>query len=142
MAYDDQNIFAKILRGEAPAHVLDEDEHTLTFLDIMPIRDGHTLVIPKEPAVDMFDISPDSLGHVMKQVHKMAGVLDRAFNPDGVMIAQLNRAGAGQSVFHLHVHLLPSWGGLIESLHSRGVAPQEKLAEHARLIKAELAKLT
>ena len=142
MAYDDQNIFAKILRGEAPAHVLDEDEHTLTFLDIMPIRDGHTLVIPKEPAVDMFDISPDSLGHVMKQVHKMAGVLDRAFNPDGVMIAQLNRAGAGQSVFHLHVHLLPSWGGLIESLHGRGVAPQEKLEEHARLIKAELAKLT
>lgn len=140
MAYDDSNIFAKILRGEAPAHVVDENEHTLTFLDIMPVKRGHTLVIPKTPAVDIFDVSSDSLGQVMAQVQRMAGILDEVFNPDGVMIVQLNRAGAGQSVFHLHFHLIPSWGGLITNFHGRELASPEELEEHARLIKNEIQR--
>ena len=140
MAYDDFNIFAKILRGEAPAHVVEENDHTLTFLDIMPVQRGHTLVIPKEPAVDLFDISVDSLNSVMSQVQRMAGVLDSVFKPDGVMIAQLNRAGAGQSVFHLHVHLIPTWGGLITDLHGRKMAAPEDLEKDARLIRNEIER--
>lgn len=99
MSYDDDNIFAKILRGEAPAHVVDEDDVSLTFMDLMPQSEGHTLIIPKESAEDILHVSTEALGHVIRQTQRVAKAVDQAFHPDGVMIAQLNRAPAGQTVF-------------------------------------------
>lgn len=140
MSYDSNNIFAKILRGEAPAHVVHEDEHCLCILDVMPQTTGHTLVIPKEPSTDLFDVSEECLQHLILQTRRVARAVDSVFRPDGVMIMQLNRAGAGQSVFHLHFHVIPRWGGLQERFHARDLADSEELAGHAARLRSALAK--
>lgn len=141
MNYDDDNIFAKIIRKEAPAYLVEEDEHCLTMMDIMPQSKGHTLVIPKEPAVDILDISDQGLERLMLQTRRVARAVDSAFDPEGVMIVQLNRAGAGQSVFHLHFHVIPRWGGLQMAFHSRTVENSTVLEEHAKRIQVALAEL-
>src|SRR5262245_60495004 len=107
MAYDDRNVFARILRGELPAHVVYEDPHCMAFMDLMPQVDGHTLVIPRAPAVDLFDIEPESLTRVVRATQHVARGVQTAFDAHGVMIAQLSGAAAGQTVFHLHFHILP-----------------------------------
>ena len=110
-AYDPQNPFAKILRGEFPSYKVYEDDHVLAFLDIMPRSPGHTLVIPKAPARNILDISPDDYAHVARGAHKIAAAAMKAFRADGITIQQFNEAAGGQVVFHLHMHVMPRHNG-------------------------------
>jgi len=110
--YDDQNIFAKILRGEIPNFTVFEDEHTLCFMDIMPRSDGHCLVIPKTPCRNILDASDAQLAAVMSTVKKVSNAAKAAFDADGITIQQYNEAAGGQEVFHLHVHIHPRHTGV------------------------------
>lgn len=139
MNYDPNNIFAKIVRGEAAAHKVYEDEHTLAFMDLMPQAEGHTLVIPKSAAVDLMDIDPIALSKTIFTTQHIAQAVKQAFDADGIMIAQLSGRAAGQSVFHLHFHILPRHGGIDFRLHAQTVAPAEQLAANAKKIRKVLA---
>ncbi len=138
-AYDDENIFAKILRGEIPCFKVYEDEHSLAFLDIMPRATGHTLVIPKVRATDLTDIATDDLGALMGTVQTLAPKIRDALGADGFMIQQFNGAGAGQTVFHLHIHIIPRRAG--ESLKPHGTRMEDKdvLAKTAETLTAALS---
>ena len=138
MSYDDDNIFAKILRGEAPAYIVEEDAMSLTFMDLMPQSEGHTLIIPKESAQDILHVSSEALGHVIRQTQRVAKAVDEAFHPDGVMVAQLNRAPAGQTVFHLHFHVIPRWSGEAMPFMARDMADPIVLERHAEKIRKYL----
>jgi histidine triad (HIT) family protein len=111
MAYDSNNVFAKILRGELPAHRVCEDADTLAFMDIMPRCEGHTLVIPKSPVRNIFDASEGQVLACMRTVQKVSAAVLKAFGADGITILQANEAAGGQVVFHLHVHVMPRWSG-------------------------------
>jgi histidine triad (HIT) family protein len=139
MAYDPDNIFAKILRGEIPCHKIYEDENTLAFLDIMPRTEGHVLVITKEKARDLFDISPAALGKLMAVVQKLAPKIKEAMGAEGVLIQQFNGAAAGQTVFHLHVHILPRRAGETLKPHAGIMEDQAKLAAAAEKIRKTLS---
>ncbi|MCY4095483.1 MAG: HIT family protein [Gammaproteobacteria bacterium] len=141
MSYDPANIFARILRGELPAHVVEETEHTLTFMDIMPKADGHALVIPKEDAPNIFDISDDALQKLITQVKRVAKASLQAYPGNGVRVIQLNGSEAGQSVFHLHFHIIPSADGMNFGFHGGASADDSSLADHARRLKEALATL-
>ncbi|MCT8998539.1 HIT family protein [Chelativorans intermedius] len=134
-AYDEGNPFAKILRGELPAHKVYEDGDTLAFMDIMPRGDGHCLVIPKRPARNILDVDHESLAALMRTVQKVARAVMRAFDADGVTIQQFNEPAGGQVVFHLHVHVLPRFEGVALRPHTGEMADQEQLAEQARRIR-------
>ena len=138
MAYNDANVFAQILRGDAPAFKVYENDFALAFMDIMPQVDGHTLVIPKFTAENLHDVAPEILGETMKVVQLVSGALKGAFDAPGIMIAQLNGAAAGQTVFHLHFHIMPRFDGLDFKLHAREVEDGEKLAGFAERIRAKL----
>jgi histidine triad (HIT) family protein len=138
MAYDPANIFARILRGEIPCHKVLEDEHTLAFLDIMPQSDGHTLVIPKTPGENLFDIPPEALAATIRSTQRVAAAVRKAFGPPGIMVAQLNGSGAGQSVFHLHFHVIPRYHGVDLRMHAGAPADHAKLAEQAAKLRAAL----
>ncbi len=138
MAYDENNIFAKILRGEAPCIKIYEDDHTLSFMDIMPQAEGHTLVIPKEPAENILDLSPEMAGHLIKSTQKVAKAVKAATNADGVLVAQLNGSAAGQTVFHIHFHIIPRNEGLDLKFHARDMADMGELEALADRIRAEL----
>jgi histidine triad (HIT) family protein len=138
MAYDDNNIFAKMLRGEIPCHTIYEDDDTLAFLDIMPRSDGHALVITKEKARDLFDISPEALGKLMAVVQKLAPKIKEAVGAEGVLIQQFNGAAAGQTVFHLHVHIVPRKEGEALKPHAGTMEDQAKLAATAEKIRKAL----
>ena len=112
VAYDTNNIFAKILRGEFPCHKVYEDDHVLAFLDIMPRAPGHTLVIPKAPARNILDIKVEDYLHVARATHKIAAAAKKAFRADGITIQQFNETAGGQVVFHLHVHVMPRHDGI------------------------------
>lgn len=111
-SYDPNNIFAKILRGELPAHKVYEDDKTFAFLDIMPQATGHTLVIPKAPARNFLDIAPDDLANLIKVTQKIAKTTIAVFAADGVNVFQFNEPAAGQTVFHLHFHVIPRKAGV------------------------------
>lgn len=137
MAYDDQNIFAKILRGEIPCTKVYEDDKTLAFMDIMPQADGHTLVIPKEPAETLMDLSADSAAYTINIVQKVGIAIKKALGAEGIVLMQLNGSKAGQTVPHIHFHLIPS------SIHELGkhatqMGDQEKIRQLAEKIRAEL----
>lgn len=137
MAYDSDNIFAKILRGEIPSEKLYEDEDTYVFMDIMPRADGHCLVIPKTPAVNMLDATPDQLAACLKTVQKMGHAVMKAFDAGGVTIQQFNEAAGGQEVFHLHYHVLPRHEGV--PLRAPGqMADFDVLKQHAEQIRSAL----
>ena len=138
MVYDNDNIFAKILRGEAPAFKVYEDDFSLAFMDVMPQVAGHTLVIPKDPTEDIFDADPVILGHTMATVQKVGVAVKRAFDVPGIMLAQLNGKAAGQTVFHLHFHILPRVGGADLKMHAGAMADFAELEVHAQRIKAAL----
>jgi histidine triad (HIT) family protein len=138
MAYDTRNIFARILRGEIAAHKVYEDAHTLAFMDVMPQSDGHTLVIPKAEAENLFDLAPETLAATILTTQRVARAVNKAFAPPGVMIAQLNGAGAGHSVFHIHFHIVPRYEGIDLRLHAREMADPKLLAEHAARVRAAL----
>ena len=138
MSYDPENVFAKIVREEAPAHKVFEDDWTVAFMDLMPQADGHTLIVPKHEATDLLDAEPYALGKTIQTTQMIARAVKQAFAADGVMVAQLSGAAAGQTVFHLHFHVLPRYHGADFRLHAKNVAPAELLAEHAERIRAVL----
>lgn len=137
-AYDPDNIFGKLLRGEIPAARVYEDDDTLAFMDIMPRADGHLLVIPKTPCRNVLDASPEQLASVMKTVQKLSRAVMKAFSADGVTLQQFNEAAGGQEVFHLHFHILPRHDG--DRLRPPGqMAEQQVIEAHADQIRAALA---
>lgn len=136
MAYDTNNIFARILRGEIPAHKVFEDEHTLAFMDVMPQADGHTLVIPKAAAADLFALPPDALAATILTTQRVARAVKKAFDAPGIMVAQLNGSAAGQSVFHIHFHVVPRHEGIDLRFHAREMADPRILASHAERVRA------
>lgn len=136
-AYDSDNIFAKILRGEIPSTRVYEDDDTLAFMDIMPRADGHLLVIPKTPCRNVLDASPEQLAAVMVTVQKLARAAKTAFDADGITIQQFNEAAGGQEVFHLHFHILPRREGV--TLRAPGnMGDFDLIAEHAEKIRNAL----
>ena len=138
MTYDPNNIFAKILRGEIPCHKIYEDEHTLAFMDVMPQVDGHCLVIPKTPSRNLLDADPTTIAHLMTTVQKVAKAVMKAFNADGIQIRQYNEEAGGQTVFHLHVHILPMKMGVPMKPHTGKMADHGLLAKQATMILAEV----
>jgi len=139
MSYDPDNIFAKILRGEMPAVVVHEDAETLAFMDVMPQSPGHTLVIPKAPAENLFDLPPEAAAAVMRTVQRLAPAVREALQADGIMLCQYNGAAAGQTVFHFHMHIVPRYAGKSLGSHSSGMADHKTLQQDAERIKAALA---
>ena len=133
-AYDPNNIFAKILRGEFPCHKVYEDDHVLAFLDIMPRSPGHTLVIPKAPARNIIDIKVEDYLHVARATHRIAAAAKQAFNADGLTIQQFNEASGGQVVFHLHVHVMPRHDGI-------ALLPPASRREDTKVLEDHAAKL-
>jgi histidine triad (HIT) family protein len=111
-AYDNNNIFAKILRGEIPSTKVYEDDIALSFMDVMPRCKGHTLVIPKVAARNILDIDPAELARFMPIVQKVARAAVKGLQAEGVLLQQYNEPASGQTVFHLHVHILPCWAGV------------------------------
>ena len=137
-AYDPNNIFAKILRGELPCHKVYEDDKAIAFLDIMPRAPGHTLVLPKALARNILDVSPDDLAHVIKVAQKIAKVSVQAFGADGVTIQQFNENAGGQVVFHLHVHVIPRKEGVALKPPASVKEAPDVLAEQAKKLAAAL----
>lgn len=139
--YDQSNIFAKIIRGEIPAFKVYEDAKVLSFMDAMPQSDGHTLVIPKVEARNLFDIAPAALADLIKATQYVAQGVQQAFQPDGMRIIQFNEPAAGQTVFHIHFHILPCYAGKEIRGHGRDWADKGVLTQHAEKIRAALASL-
>lgn len=137
-AYDDSNIFAKILRGEIPSVKLYEDDHTLAFMDVMPQAPGHLLVIPKQGSRNLLDADPAVLSNLLPVVQKLARAAKEAFDADGVYVAQFNEPAAGQTVFHLHFHVIPRHEGAALKPHSGQMEDVAVLKAHAEKIKAAL----
>lgn len=138
MAYDTNNVFAKILRGEIPSFKVYEDDRTFAFMDVMPQSEGHTLVIPKTNARNFFDIDAASLADLIKSTQHVAKAVQKAFEPDGMQIIQFNEPAAGQTVFHIHFHIVPCYEGQSLKTHSRDMADKAVLAEHAERIKRQI----
>jgi histidine triad (HIT) family protein len=138
--YDNQNIFAKIIRGEIPCYKLYEDDDVLAFLDVFPQSFGHTLVIPKRAAArNILEIDADSLTKVITVVQMLTKVLVAELQPAGVQVAQFNGAPAGQTVFHLHMHIVPRYEGEALAVHAGGQAEPEALAALQARIVARMA---
>ena len=138
MTYDPQNIFAKILRGEIPCHKIYEDDHSLAFMDVMPMVDGHCLVVPKAPSCGLLDADPAVLAHVMATVQKVAAAAVKATGADGFQIRQYNEPAGGQTVFHLHFHILPMKVGVALRAHTGKMADHGAMALQAGAIKDQL----
>ena len=137
-AYDNQNIFAKILRGEMPAMKIYEDDKTFAFMDIMPRGDGHCLVIPKAPARNLLDADPADLAAVAATAQKLAGAAMKAFDADGVTVQQFNEPAGGQVVFHYHVHVIPRFEGVKMNPPGK-MAETNVLEEFAEKLRTQLA---
>ena len=135
-AYDPNNVFAKILRGELPCEKVYEDEHTLALMDIMPRADGHVLVIPKAPSRNILDVQPEDLARLAVSVQKVAKAVKTAMNADGLTIQQFNESAGGQVVFHIHVHVLPRWDGVALRPHTGAMEKPDVLKLHADMIRA------
>lgn len=138
-AYDPTNIFARILRGELPAHKVYEDDKAFAFLDIMPRCPGHTLVIPKAPARNILDIAPQDLAHVVQVAQTIAKAAMTAFEADGITVQQFNESAGGQVVFHLHVHVIPRHEGVPMKPPASEMEQPEVLAAAAEKLRAALA---
>ena len=139
--YDQSNVFAKILRGEIPAFKVYEDAQALSFMDAMPQSDGHTLVIPKVEARNFFDIAPDALADLIKATQYVARGVQQALKPDGMRIIQFNEPAAGQTVFHIHFHIVPCYEGKELRGHGRDWGDKSLLAQQAEKIRAALVTL-
>ena len=138
MTYDPANIFAKILKGELPCHKVHEDENALVMMDIFPQSKGHTLVIPKAASRNLLDADPATLTAVMPLVQRVARAVKVATKADGVRLVQFNEAPAGQTVFHLHFHIIPVYQGQALGAHGGGKADDGELAALAAEIAAAL----
>lgn len=138
MPYDPSNIFAKILRGEIPAVKVYEDDKTLAFMDVMPQADGHTLVITKEPAENIFNLSPEGTAALIATAQKIARAVKKALDCDGITLTQFNGSAAGQSVFHVHFHVIPRLEGVPLRSHGGAMENPDRLKGFAEKIKAAL----
>ena len=136
--YASDNIFAKILRGEIPSHKIYEDDDVYAFMDVMPQANGHTLVIPKAPSRNILDADPQTLARLMPVVQKVAVAAKEAFEADGVTVVQFNEPAAGQTVYHLHFHVIPRIEGLPLKTHSGTMEDQGVLAANAEKLRAAL----
>lgn len=139
-AYDDDNIFAKILRGEIPCFRVHEDTRTLAFLDIMPMAPGHTLVLPKAPARNILDIAPEDYAAVAQVAQRIAKAAMGVFSADGITVQQFSEPAGGQSVFHLHMHVIPRKDGVALLPPMSRKEDAGVLAEHARKLVEALAR--
>jgi histidine triad (HIT) family protein len=137
-AYDPNNVFAKILRGELPSYKVYEDDKALAFLDIMPRAPGPVLVLPKAPARNILDVAPDDLAHVIKVAQRIAKVSVEAFRADGVTLQQFSESAGGQVVFHLHVHVIPRKEGIAMKPPASVKEAPDVLADQARQLAAAL----
>ena len=137
-SYDLSNIFAKILRGEIPSHRVYEDDAVVDFMDVMPQGLGHTLVVPKAPSRNLLDADPATLGPLFTTAQKVALAVKKAFGADGVTILQFNEPASGQTVYHLHVHVIPRFDGVALKPHTGQMEKPEVLAENAAKIRAVL----
>lgn len=140
-AYDPNNVFARILRGELPAQKVYETERVLAFMDIMPRADGHVLVIPKAPARNLLDIHPDDLAELAKATQIVARGVKAGMGAEGLTIQQFNESAGGQVVFHIHVHVLPRWSGVALRPHTGTMENPEILARHAATIRAAITAM-
>jgi histidine triad (HIT) family protein len=138
-SYDPNNIFAKILRGELPSYKVYEDDKAFAFLDIMPRAPGHTLVLPKAAARNIFDVGADDLAHVAKVAQKVAKAAMAAFAADGITVQQFNEGAGGQVVFHLHVHIIPRKTGVAMKPPASEKEKPEVLADQAKRLAAAIA---
>ncbi|GJL97702.1 MAG: hydrolase [Hyphobacterium sp.] len=136
--YDDQNIFAKIIAGEAPAIKIFEDDAVVAFMDIFPQSPGHCLVVPKAPARNLLDLSDDVAALAITRVKAVARAVETALSPDGIIISQFNGAPAGQTVFHIHFHIIPRWENQALGRHGGGQADTVELKAQAAKIRAAL----
>jgi histidine triad (HIT) family protein len=132
--YDNQNIFAKILRGEIPCYKVYENHHTLAFLDIMPRSPGHTLVIPRTPARGILDVAADDFAEVARTAKKIAIAAVTAFGAEGIIIQQFSEAASGQVVFHLHMHVMPMTTGV-------ALLPAQTRSEDKKVLEVHAAKM-
>ena len=139
--YDEANIFAKILRGEASAARVFEDDHVLAFMDVFPQAKGHTLVIPKHSvARNLLDEAPEVLAPLILGVQRVTRAVRAALNPDGIVVTQFNGASAGQTIFHLHFHIIPRWEGVPLGRHAGGgMADLDELKQLAERIAAKIS---
>jgi histidine triad (HIT) family protein len=138
MPYDPNNIFARIIRGEIPSHKIYEDDYVLAFMDVMPQVDGHCLVVPKQGSRTLIDASPDVLSRTIVAVQAVAQATIKAFDADGFQVRQYNELAGGQTVFHLHFHILPVKEGADLKPHVGTIADPERLKKHAQMIRAAL----
>ena len=137
--YDPGNIFAKILRGELPSHRVYDDGEVIAFMDVMPQGNGHALVLPKAPSRNLLDADPTTLGPLLRATQKVAKAVKRAFDADGVTVIQFNEPASGQTVYHLHVHVIPRFEGVALRPHTGAMEKPEVLAANAEKIRKALA---
>ena len=137
-SYQPDNIFAKILRGEIPCHRVLEDEYALAFMDVMPQANGHTLVIPKQNAMNILDMPEGAWGPYMQRVQLVARAVKSGMDAEGILVQQFNGSAAGQTVFHLHFHVLPRWEGVALRRHTGQMEKPDVLAANAEKIRAAL----
>lgn len=138
MSYDDTNIFAKLLRGEIPSHRVYEDDAVIAFMDVMPQGKGHTLVVPRAPSRNLLDADAATLAPLFSVVQKVAQAVKKAFSADGVTVMQFNEPASGQTVYHLHVHVIPRFDGIPLKPHSGEMEKPDVLAADAEKIKSAL----
>lgn len=139
--YDDQNIFAQILKGEIPCAKVYEDGGTLVIMDAFPQSRGHCLIIPRHPSTNLLDVRAKDIGRLFGTVQRVAIAVDKALKPDGIVVTQFNGAPAGQTVFHTHVHVIPRYDGVALAEHStEGLVDMNELAEIATLIRNEMER--
>lgn len=136
--YDDNNIFAKILRGEIPSTRVYETDDVVAFMDVMPQGTGHTLVVPKAPSRNLLDAKPETLAVVIAAVQKIAQAVKKAFNADGVTVMQFNEPASGQTVYHLHFHVIPRFEGVALKPHTGLMEDAAVLSANAEKIRAAL----
>ena len=142
MAYDANNVFAQILEGKMPAHKVFENDHTLAFLDIMPVSVGHTLIVPKAEAENIFELENEPGSEVFKTTKKVAHGIQASLNPTGLIITQLNGTDAGQTVFHYHMHIIPVYKKMPLRMHGKETEDAEALAKTAKIIKQAVVDIS
>ncbi|HWD25828.1 MAG TPA: HIT family protein [Rhizomicrobium sp.] len=138
MAYDPNNVFAKILRGDLPSVKIYEDDHTLAFMDIMPQTPGHVVVIPKEAAEDMLDLSPDGAARLIVTTQKIAKAAKTALDASAITLVQRSGRDAGQTVFHMHFNVMPHYPGVTFKLHAQSMVDPKTLMPIADKIRSAL----
>lgn len=137
-AYDPSNIFAKIIAGQIPSEKLYEDDRIIAFMDIMPQSEGHCLVVPKAPSRNLLDADPEIFGTLFHHVQRIAKATKQAMQADGITIMQFNETAAGQTVFHLHVHILPRYDGVPLKPHTGQMGDMAAIKANAEKIRAAL----